>query len=135
MEDIQNLNATAFDSVGDDVGGDDHFAGHGDAAGAATFGEIFEALAAIPYALGFGEDGFCVRLLCEVGSNPIKIFKGVGSPVDSSQRQRSAPTWRRHLLPHRPLRSCQHRLALRFHGFGQPAMSVLRGTAPMRWQQ
>ncbi len=135
MEDVQDFDAIAFDSVGNDVGVNEYFAGHGDSTGATAFRELFESLAAIPYTLGFGEHDFIVRIFCQVGSNAVKVLECARSPLNSSQPQRSAPTWQKHPLLQHPLRTRQHRLALRFHGFGQPAMSVLQGTAPMRWQQ
>ena len=115
MKDIQNLNAIVFDSIWDDIREDQDFSGQGDTARTTAFGELFEALAAIPNALSLGKDGIRLRMLCDVGSNPIKVLEGVGSPLDSSQRQRSAPTWRRRPLLRCRLQSLRRQPGQRFH--------------------
>lgn len=95
VKDIQYFNNITRDAVGNYVRRDDQFAGHGDTAGAAAFGELPEALAAVPDAAGFGAHGFGIGPLGEVGANPIKILERGRGPADVSRHQRSGPTWRR----------------------------------------
>lgn len=95
MEDVQNLDAIAFDSIGDDVGGDYDLTGHWDTARATAFGELFEALATVPDTLCFGLHDLCTGILCQIDSDSFEVLEGGGSPANASQRQRSAPTWRR----------------------------------------
>lgn len=95
MKDVENFDGIALNSVGDDVGSDDDFAGQGHTTVTPAFWKLFEALATIPDALSFGEHDFDTRPLCKVGPDPIKVLERVWGPTNPSRCQRSAPTWRR----------------------------------------
>lgn len=95
VEDIQNFDGIALDAVGDDIRGDNDLAGQGNTARTTAFGKLFEALAAVPDALCFGLHDLSTCVVCQIGSDSFEVLEGSGSPANVSQRQRSAPTWRR----------------------------------------
>lgn len=109
MEDVQDFDGIALNSVGDDVRGEDDLSGQGDATGTAAFGELLEALAAVPDALGLGEHDFSTGVLCQVGSYPFKVLERDRRPAYLSRRQRSGPTWRKRPSLRRCWRNCRHR--------------------------